>query len=242
MPMHDWTRVEAGISHDFHHEWISAIKHTLNAALPSSYYALAEQQAAGFGPDVLTLHDAHTVPVDSTAVALAQPQAKLVGMSDAKFYLRKKSRVVIRHVTGDRVIAIVEIVSPGNRSTSGAVRSFVEKVWELLEQKIHVLIIDPFPPDKRVPHGLHARIFADIEDQPYQPPPEKPLTLIAYECRERVRAFVESFAAGDCLAPMPVFLSPSTLFVEVPLEETYLTACKTLPPRWQRVVAGTVSR
>jgi hypothetical protein len=22
MPMHDWTRVDAGIYHDFHHEWI----------------------------------------------------------------------------------------------------------------------------------------------------------------------------------------------------------------------------
>lgn len=57
MPMHDWTRVEAGIYHDFHHEWISAIKRALNERLPGSYYALAEQQAAGFGPDVLTLHD-----------------------------------------------------------------------------------------------------------------------------------------------------------------------------------------
>ncbi|MBM4074380.1 MAG: hypothetical protein FJ267_01895, partial [Planctomycetes bacterium] len=59
MPMHDWTRVAAGIYHDFHHEWISAIKHALNSSLPESYYALAEQQAAGFGPDVLTLHDDH---------------------------------------------------------------------------------------------------------------------------------------------------------------------------------------
>ena len=25
MPMHDWTLVEAGIYHHFHHEWISEI-------------------------------------------------------------------------------------------------------------------------------------------------------------------------------------------------------------------------
>ncbi len=30
MPMHDWTRVDAGIYHDFHHEWISEIKRALN--------------------------------------------------------------------------------------------------------------------------------------------------------------------------------------------------------------------
>ena len=56
MPIHDWTRVDAGIFHDFHHEWISTIRRALNdGLLPSEYYALAEQQAAGFGPDVLTL-------------------------------------------------------------------------------------------------------------------------------------------------------------------------------------------
>src|SRR5713101_4969806 len=58
MPIHDWTRVEAGIFHAFHHEWISEIGRALNRGLlPAEYYALPEQIAAGFGPDVLTLQD-----------------------------------------------------------------------------------------------------------------------------------------------------------------------------------------
>jgi hypothetical protein len=49
MPIHDWTRVEAGIFHDFHHGWIEEIKRTLNAGLlPDDYYALAEQHASRF--------------------------------------------------------------------------------------------------------------------------------------------------------------------------------------------------
>src|SRR6266849_9617555 len=56
MPIHDWTRVEAGVFHHFHHGWITEIARALNSGiLPDDYYALAEQQAAGFGPDVLTL-------------------------------------------------------------------------------------------------------------------------------------------------------------------------------------------
>ena len=56
MPVHDWTRVDAGIFHDFHHAWIEELKRELNGGLlPGDYYALAEQHAAGFGPDVLTL-------------------------------------------------------------------------------------------------------------------------------------------------------------------------------------------
>ena len=40
MPMHDWTKVEAGIFHAFHHGWISALTDTLNGGrLPDDYYA-----------------------------------------------------------------------------------------------------------------------------------------------------------------------------------------------------------
>ena len=56
MAVHDWRRVEAGIFHDFHHSWIEEIARALNRGLlPPEYYALREQYAAGFGPDVLTL-------------------------------------------------------------------------------------------------------------------------------------------------------------------------------------------
>jgi hypothetical protein len=31
MPLHDWTRVEAGVFHDFHATWIPEIKKRLNS-------------------------------------------------------------------------------------------------------------------------------------------------------------------------------------------------------------------
>jgi len=53
MPVHDWTRVNAGIFHHFHQCWIDELQRALNRGLlPESYYALAEQYAGGFGPDV----------------------------------------------------------------------------------------------------------------------------------------------------------------------------------------------
>ena len=56
MPIHDWTRVDAGIFHHFHQRWIGVVTDVLNQRLlPTEYYALAEQQGAGFEPDVLTL-------------------------------------------------------------------------------------------------------------------------------------------------------------------------------------------
>jgi hypothetical protein len=112
MPMHDWTRVDAGIYDDFHHEWISEVKRALNRGfLPADYYALAEQVAAGFGPDVLTLQDL-TVATDYNGGRVAtQPRPKTTYYTElpGEFQQRKKSMVAVRHVSGDHIDAIFEI-------------------------------------------------------------------------------------------------------------------------------------
>ena len=43
MPVHDWTRVAAGMFHDFHNAWITELRNALNGGLlPPDYYALVE--------------------------------------------------------------------------------------------------------------------------------------------------------------------------------------------------------
>jgi hypothetical protein len=55
MPIHDWTRVDAGLFHDFHQDWTIELRRSLNAGrLPPDYVALADQRAGGPIPDVLT--------------------------------------------------------------------------------------------------------------------------------------------------------------------------------------------
>ena len=115
-------------------------------------------------------------------------------------------------------------------------RQFVEKANELLQQRIHLLIVDPFPPSKRDPFGIHAAIFERHEDDPYRLPPDKPLTVVAYECDARVRGYLEPIAVGDPLPDMPVYLRPG-VFVEVSLETTYMAAWAAVPKRWRDVVA-----
>ena len=42
MPVHNWTRVDSGIFHDFHQRWIISISNILNGGLlPCDYYAMA---------------------------------------------------------------------------------------------------------------------------------------------------------------------------------------------------------
>lgn len=248
MPVHDWTRVDAGIFHAFHHDWITDLARALNrGVLPRDYYALPEQYAAGFGPDVLALElsgdgdsagDARSTgepSSDAGGTLVAAPRLAPTAETDMEFYRRKQKAVVIRHVSGDRVVAMVEIVSPGNKSTIGAMRSFVEKAAWLLERRVHLLIIDLLPPGRRDPQGVHAAIWNDFAGQPYTPPPDKPLTVAAYETALTTKAYVRPVAVGDELGEMPLFLEPNAC-VEAPLEATYQTAFAAMPHRWRRVL------
>jgi hypothetical protein len=238
--MHDWTRVEAGIYHAFHHEWISEISRALNRGLlPEEYYALPEQQAAGFGPDVLTLQSGEA-DRGGGAATQTRPVTTFRAETPAAFYRRKKSTVVIRHVSGDIIVAMVDLVSPGNNNNARAFRDFVDTACELLENRIHLLLFDPFPPGKRDPNGIHAAIWENVEEEPFQLPPTKPLTLVAYEAGPPTRAYIEPIAVGDRFPDMPLFLDFGK-HILTPLESTYMAAWDALPMRWRRVVDPTLA-
>jgi hypothetical protein len=122
------------------------------------------------------------------------------------------------------MIAMLEIISPGNKAGRKAFRALLDKVSDLLENKIHLLVVDLFPPTRRDPHGIHAATWQDLVDEAeFHAPADKPLTLAAYEPDEVIKAFVEPVAVGDPLPAMPLILEPGGA-VQVPLEETYQSA------------------
>ena len=164
-----------------------------------------------------------------------------VAETELGFYRRKQSTVTVRHASGDRIVAMVEIVSPGNKSSRSAIRAFVEKAAALLEQRIHLLVVDVHPPGRRDPHGVHAEIWEEIAGAEYPGSADKPLTLAAYECDLSVRAYVVHVGVGDALADMPLFLAPGRA-IEVPLEATYCAAFAEVPRRWQRVLIRAEAR
>jgi hypothetical protein len=248
MPVHDWTRVEAGIFHHFHHGWIEEIARALNKGLlPDDYYAMTEQHAAGYGPDVLTLQgksnnakedDAEAEPNSSAGgLLLAPPKKSATDEAEMDFYRRKAKNVTVRHVSGDHIVAMVEIVSPGNKSANYPLRAFVRKSAKLLGRQIHLLILDLHPPSRRDPQGIHGAIWKEMTGRPYHLPADKPLTFVSYECDVILRAYVENAAVGDVLPDMPLFLVPQGQ-VPVPLEATYQTAFAAVPRRWRRVLEG----
>jgi hypothetical protein len=256
MPLHDWTRVKAGIYHDFHSAWITELRNSLNdGRLPSDYYALGEQRSGEFGPDVLALQiagedDDENLPGESTryipdpdsgsppvALAEAPPRVQLSqdAAEDTFYYLEKQRTVVIRHVSDDRVIALIEIVSPGNKRSRALLDDFVDKVVLSLKERIHVLVIDPFPAGRHDPDGIHEVIWDSLMAGTYKAPPETTGTMVSYACRRPIRAFVEPVTVGTSLIDMPLFLTPDT-YIPVPIEPTYARAWSGVPQRWRNVI------
>ena len=225
----------------------------MNAGLlPDGYYAQAEQVAGDVIPDVLTLQDmggANSsegfVPEDEggatgIAVASAPPRVAVCDtITEAMLLAARQRRLVIRHTTGDRIVAIVEIVSLGNKERSGALEAFVDKVVGALDEGYHLLVIDLFPPGPCDPRGMHGAVWERLKGS-YQPPPDKPLTQAAYRAAGAVTCYVEPTAVGSELIEMPLFLTRG-MYVNVPLEQTYMSAYEGVPRRWKRVIEGAAS-
>jgi hypothetical protein len=149
-------------------------------------------------------------------------------------YVRKANRIAIKHRLG-QVVAVIEIVSPGNKSSSHALRSFVEKAYELLQQGINLLVVDLFPPSSRDPQGIHKAIWDEIREEPFGLPPDKPLIVAAYSAGEPKMAYVEPVAVGDSLPSLPIFLDADT-YVPAPLDTTYEVTWAKCPDVLKEVV------
>jgi hypothetical protein len=116
MPLCDWSKVNPALYHHFHQRWIAEITDSLNAGhLPTDLFALVQPFANGSYP-----------------------------LSEVEGYAAKANKIVIRHVLGD-VVAALEIVSPGNKSSQMAFRDFIDKTVHCIRNGVHVLVIDPFP-------------------------------------------------------------------------------------------------
>jgi hypothetical protein len=249
MPVHDWTKVDAGIFHDFHNEWIVAIKHALNRALSGTdYYALAEQVAGGLQHDVLTLQRPGGAAASeergngraAAGVALADAPPKMefrIKNVPLWYASKKKKSVVIRHVSEHRVVAVLEILSPGNKAAQFAIASLLQKVWELLTRGIHLSLVDLFPPTPRDPQGIHPLVWGEDGDVPFRFDPARPLTCAAYVGGAPAEAMVQPLAVGDKLPDLPLFLTPDH-YVPVPLETTCQTAFENVPDFWREKLSA----
>ena len=237
MPIHDWTRADDGDFHHFHQTWVPFLAAALNGGvLPPGFMALAEQVTGRPIPDVVTL-EFRAGGGDSGGIAVAPspaPSARVIRKFERIDYAKRADRVVIRHGRG-RVVAIIEIVSPGNKSSRNAIRTFVEKAADILNQGVHLVVVDLFPPTPRDPQGIHKAIWDEFDDEPFDFLPDKPLTVASYVGGDSPSAYVESVGVGDRLPAIPLFLTQED-WVPCPLGPTYDQAWAVFPAMLKEIV------
>jgi hypothetical protein len=172
----------------------------------------------------------------SLAVAAAPPHKHLIRRSEAEIYAGRANRITVRHRHGN-VVAVVEVVSPGNKASRSEFRTFVEKSADLIRQGVHLLVIDLFPPGHRDPQGIHKALWDEFQEEDLQLPPGTPLTLASYDAGPPRVAYVNFVAVTDTLPDMPLFLKLE-IYVPTPLEATYQTTWNLFPAALKGLLEG----
>lgn len=207
MPVHDWTKVDAGLFHAFHLSWIANLTDRLNnGCLPPDYYALAA----------------------------APPRSAWSRRNEAVAYAARADLIAIRN-RNDDLAAVIEIVSPGSKWSSTEFKPFIAEMTKLLYQKANLLLIDLFPTGSLYPQGIHKAIWDELNGDRFTLRPDKPLTLASYSVGPSVTAHVETFAVGDSLLDMPLFLQ-SDAYVKLPLEATYEATWNVFPEQLKHLL------
>jgi hypothetical protein len=232
MPLHDWSRVPAGLFHHFHQSWSIRIADALNAGrLPKGVAALVEHRAGPRETDVLAIEarGRQGPPVDKCGGVMTtdRPVTRFVRRTTPELYAGRANRILIKHHLG-RILAVIEIVSPGNKDGRASLGEFVDKTVDFLKAGIHLLVIDLFPPTPRDPFGIHKAIWDELHEEEFTFPEGQDRTLVSYEVGSEYVAYVEPIGIGDVLPDMSLFLWYE-LNVRVPLESTYMATWQASP-------------
>ena len=198
MPIHDWTRVKAGIFHDFHHGWISQLSRALNRGLLAGRQYKRDGRAASPGARWTGRPHAGAAAVTTVDAAgrrrtgaawrwrrgrgrprpASTPAWRKIGIRPAKGPRPPAVRHASEHNTGgDGSSSSLR----ATRRAESALSSFVRKAQEAMEAGIHLLIVDLFPPGRPGdPGGIHRVIWEDRTRGSRAAPGDAPRTCVPY--------------------------------------------------------------
>jgi hypothetical protein len=166
----------------------------------------------------------------------APPRTRRQLSAQPSYKVLRKS-VAIRHVSGHRIVALIEIVSPANKDRAKSVQEFVEKATDVVRHGCHLLLADLFPGGRHDPLGMHGAIWKHWMDEEDNLPAGQPLTLASYQSRPRlpIEVYLEHLAVGQPMPDMPLFFT-SDRYINVPLQTTYDAAFEEMPEYWRKLL------
>jgi hypothetical protein len=212
--------------------WPGVIAFRLNAVLPAQYVA---------GPLV---HLGTAIEIDVGAFDQADPPASAGGAGGvAVAWAPARPTLLLDTGTldppeyevrvyddwqGRRLVAAVELVSPGNKDRPESRESFVAKCHALLLQGVCLTVVDPVT-------NVSANLYAELAERlGADPPAVAGSPIYAVTCRRvrsgrrwRVEEWEHELAVGASLPTLPLWLTPDE-YVPLELEATYEDTCRGL--------------
>jgi hypothetical protein len=218
---------------EVHGAWPATIAYRLNATLPSKYRCgvkvhvgtLVEVDVAAFERDTAAnprdeAANGPRLPWESESPTLLLETEEL---APAEYEVR-----VFDATRAQRLVAVVELVSPSNKDRPQSRRAFVDKCHALLQQEVCVVIVD-------IVTNYTSNLYAELADRlGAKAPAIAGCTIYAVACRTRpgrrglrVETWERELSVGSPLPTLPLYLSES-FKVPLELEATYEDTCRGL--------------
>ncbi len=226
-PNHHWE--------SFHSNWATRIADVIAAVLPPEFQVEEHTHAGpGFEIDVAT-YETETSPEENTATgpALATcaaptyappiPDATMPAVYPDTFEVR-----VFSTTAGLTLVAVIELVSPGNKDRPAERRAFAAKCASYLAQGVSLIVVD-IVTNRHA--NLHNELMRLMETAPnLDLPAEVSLYAVAYRPvrrgeQEEIDLWWRPLALGAPLPTLPLRLT-GDLCIAVDFEAAYQEACR----------------
>ncbi len=211
----------------FHHAWAATIARTLNRGLlPANYFAAPNIR---FGPrveiDVGTFEQSESVASTSPFMLAAPPATAVI----PAVFPDTVEVVVVHQEGGPQVVAAIELVSPSNKDRPATRRAFVAKMSSYLQQGMALSVIDLVTTRSAHLHNEWLE-WMQVESGLMEDVAGMPLYANSYRAvhrgsRDEIDMWLHPLRVGDLLPSLALFLR-GDIYVDVPLETTYLETCE----------------
>jgi hypothetical protein len=240
MPLRDHFRpplAERTTWEAFHGGWPMVIVQALNAKLPPDYVAEPRVHlGSAFEIDVAGFEDSDAEswpqpanPEDGGIATAAWSPARPALLLEADLPTPSEYEVLVYDVSRHRrLVAAIELVSPGNKDRQENRRAFVHRCDALLHQGVCVVIVD-------VVTVRTASLYGDLQERigaAETPLAREPIYAVA--CRGlrngerwRVVAWEHALTLGETLPTLPLWLTDH-MFTPLDLEASYEATCRSL--------------
>jgi Protein of unknown function (DUF4058) len=215
----------------FHVNWAGAIADALNESLlPEGYFAEEHAQiGARVEIDVATFRGPETSPHPAGATATLPrrvwvPPAPTIVVPAA--FPDSFQVLIFENEGGGRLVAAIELVSPGNKDRTAERQAFAIKCASYLCRGIGLIVIDIVTSRRANLHDEIMRLLG--HETPL--PPDAALYAVAYrpivrDSQEQIEIWPSHLEIGRSLPVLPLALN-AELALPIDLETTYTAACQ----------------